>query len=340
MYPRQQGGWCHHALAAARRGRAIAGGHRWPDFRAVAFAIRPRRARGGLVESEARESPAGVQRPAHSAPRPDRTPPSAPTGLPQPPRGRRPSGVHVNSPDTQASCDAGACHSCAWVRPPGSFLFNASAEFPPAANTQCFRSPPSGESGGCTACRRAARNMLPVVYGSLIGRLSAAVALIWLLTAPAPAVADNCAYASIGDDGGSSAVASSGDGSCHAGPKPQPAPPPPPPPAPPPPSPPPPPPPPPPLPPPPAPPTPPTPPAPPAPPEPEQAPPPPPPPPPPSPSPSPSPSVRPTPRPVALPAYRRPVRKAPQRHTSLVTLSLMITAPAVFAVAVLRPRSR
>ncbi|MFJ4898078.1 MULTISPECIES: hypothetical protein [unclassified Streptomyces] len=50
--------------------------------------------------------------------------------------------------------------------------------------------------------------------------------------------------------------------------------------------------------------------------------------------------MRPTPRPVALPAYRRPVRKAPERHTSLVTLTLMITAPAVFAVAVLRPRSR
>lgn len=61
------------------------------------------------------------------------------------------------------------------------------------------------------------------------------------------------------------------------------------------------------------------------------------------PPPSPSPSVRPThpaPRPVALPAYRKPPRKVPRRGTSLVTLTLLITAPAVFAVAVLRPRSR
>ncbi|MGW2658897.1 hypothetical protein ACWC1D_35325, partial [Streptomyces sp. NPDC001478] len=49
---------------------------------------------------------------------------------------------------------------------------------------------------------------------------------------------------------------------------------------------------------------------------------------------SPAPATR-----IALPTYRRPVRKTLRRHTSLVTLTLMITAPAVFAVAVLRPRS-
>ncbi|WP_326769547.1 hypothetical protein OG978_37885 [Streptomyces sp. NBC_01591] len=63
----------------------------------------------------------------------------------------------------------------------------------------------------------------------------------------------------------------------------------------------------------------------------------------PSPTPSPSPSVRPSPpapRPVALPNYRKPPRKVVRRGTSLVTFTLLITAPAVFAVAVLRPRSR
>ncbi|WP_343242168.1 hypothetical protein [Streptomyces sp. SID9727] len=176
------------------------------------------------------------------------------------------------------------------------------------------------------------------MYGSLFWRLAAALALTWLLTAPTPASADSCAYASIGEEDGGTAVVISGDGDCFAGPEPEPTPTPtpkpkPPPPPPPPPK--------------PAPPPPPPPPPPPAP-EPEPAPPPPPPPPPPpapkpapKPKPSPSPSVRPSPSVhVALPAYRRPVRKTPQRHTSLVTLTLMITAPAVFAVAVLRPRSR
>lgn len=205
---------------------------------------------------------------------------------------------------------------------------------PPAANTRRPISPPSGESRPRTACPASGRNMLPVVYGSLIGRLTAAVALLWLLSAPAPAVADSCAYASIGESGGSSSVATSGDGSCHAGPMPEPTPPPtprpPPPPPPPPPTPPPPPPPP-----------------PPAPPRPEPEPvpplPAPTPTPTPRPTPAPTPSARPTPptpRPVALPAYRKPARKAVRHGTSLVTLTLVITAPAVFAVAVLRPRSR
>ncbi|EFE79182.1 hypothetical protein K7395_34180 [Streptomyces filamentosus] len=47
----------------------------------------------------------------------------------------------------------------------------------------------------------------------------------------------------------------------------------------------------------------------------------------------------PKPRPVALPTYRKPTRKEPRSGPSLVSLTLLITAPAVFAVAVLRPRS-
>ncbi|MCA1222055.1 hypothetical protein LCE31_27460, partial [Streptomyces sp. 8L] len=69
----------------------------------------------------------------------------------------------------------------------------------------------------------------------------------------------------------------------------------------------------------------------------------PPPPPPPRPKPSrprPAPSARPTPSAVALPHYRKTVRKQPVRHTSPVLMMLLITAPAVLAVAVLRPRSR
>ncbi|MGW4256020.1 hypothetical protein [Streptomyces californicus] len=47
----------------------------------------------------------------------------------------------------------------------------------------------------------------------------------------------------------------------------------------------------------------------------------------------------PRPRAVALPTYRKPARKQPRSGPSLVSLTLLITAPAVFAVAVLRPRS-
>ncbi|GAA1202181.1 hypothetical protein GCM10009654_68010 [Streptomyces hebeiensis] len=43
---------------------------------------------------------------------------------------------------------------------------------------------------------------------------------------------------------------------------------------------------------------------------------------------------------MALPAYRKTVRKQPRRHASPVLLMLLITAPAVLAAAVLRPRSR
>ncbi|MFF3729134.1 hypothetical protein ACFYXM_02070 [Streptomyces sp. NPDC002476] len=43
---------------------------------------------------------------------------------------------------------------------------------------------------------------------------------------------------------------------------------------------------------------------------------------------------------MTYPDHRRPSRKVPRHGPSLVTLTLLITAPAVFAVAVLRPRSR
>ncbi|MFB6872926.1 hypothetical protein [Streptomyces sp. NPDC056323] len=43
---------------------------------------------------------------------------------------------------------------------------------------------------------------------------------------------------------------------------------------------------------------------------------------------------------MALPTYHKPPRKVVRHGTSLVNLTLLITAPAVFAVAVLRPRSR
>ncbi|MFE2759309.1 hypothetical protein [Streptomyces halstedii] len=170
--------------------------------------------------------------------------------------------------------------------------------------------------------------------GSRIRRLAAVAALLWLLSAPAPAAGDDCAVASIGQGDQGSSVAVSGAGGCEAflgEPEPEPSPPPPPaPPPPPPPR-----------------PAPPPPPPPPSPPPPTAPPvrspePPPPPPAPPPPSPSPSPTVRPSapsPRPVALPAYRKPPRKVPRPGSSLVSTTLLITAPAVFAVAVLRPRS-
>lgn len=204
-------------------------------------------------------------------------------------------------------------------------------------------SPPSGESALGPACPAAGGYMLPGVYGSRIWRLTAATLLL-LLAVPLPAAGDDCAVASIGQGDGGSSVAVAGEGRCGAvvtepEPEPEPAPPPPPPPRPP------------------APPPPPT--------------PPPPPPPPPAPAPAPTvpapavpvpppaptpepepepepeaapprPTVRPTPpppAPVALPSYRKPPRKQPRSGPSLVSLTLLITAPAVFAVAVLRPRS-
>ncbi|GFH67058.1 hypothetical protein G3M53_38535 [Streptomyces sp. SID7982] len=50
---------------------------------------------------------------------------------------------------------------------------------------------------------------------------------------------------------------------------------------------------------------------------------------------TPEPSVK----PVVYPAYRPPARRTQPRHgPSLVSLTLLITAPAVLAVAALRPR--
>ncbi|MEV6247631.1 hypothetical protein AB0M38_15710 [Streptomyces sp. NPDC051742] len=43
--------------------------------------------------------------------------------------------------------------------------------------------------------------------------------------------------------------------------------------------------------------------------------------------------------PVALPHYRRTSRPQPAGRTSVVTMTLVIIAPAVLATAILRPRS-
>ncbi|MFD8565299.1 hypothetical protein [Streptomyces sp. NPDC059639] len=177
----------------------------------------------------------------------------------------------------------------------------------------------------------------------LVPRVLAVLLTAWLCGVPAAAASalapsDSCAYASV--DGGATggAVAVSGDGVvCSAGPstpppkKPTPTPKPPPPK--------------------PAPPPPPPPPPPPAPaPKPSRAVPAPPPAPTPTPTPppkkptptptkSPTPRPTPTPAPVHYPAYRPAVHRAPpQSGPSLVTLTLLITAPAVLAVAALRPR--
>ncbi|MFE6489401.1 hypothetical protein ACFVGN_41615, partial [Streptomyces sp. NPDC057757] len=60
-----------------------------------------------------------------------------------------------------------------------------------------------------------------------------------------------------------------------------------------------------------------------------------------TPTPTPTPSVRPKPppSPVSYPAYRAQTRRhTPRSGPSLVSLTLLITAPAVLAVAALRPR--
>ncbi|MEU8543680.1 hypothetical protein AB0C52_27435 [Streptomyces sp. NPDC048717] len=67
-----------------------------------------------------------------------------------------------------------------------------------------------------------------------------------------------------------------------------------------------------------------------------------PPPPPPAPPAPPSPSARPRPHvpaAVALPHYRRTARAKPKSSPNVVTTTLLITAPAVLATAILRPRS-
>ncbi|MGW0968071.1 hypothetical protein [Streptomyces sp. NPDC002516] len=59
----------------------------------------------------------------------------------------------------------------------------------------------------------------------------------------------------------------------------------------------------------------------------------------PPPPPPPSPRPAPAPVPVSYPAYRTPPHKhAPRGGPSLVSFTLLITAPAVLAVAALRPR--
>ncbi|MET7781889.1 MULTISPECIES: hypothetical protein [Streptomyces] len=177
---------------------------------------------------------------------------------------------------------------------------------------------------------------------ALVIRVLALLTLTWIIGgAPASAaVADSCAYASIGPDG-TDAVAVAGGDLCTISPPPPsptppptPKPPPPPPPAPPPkprPKPPPPPPP-----------------ASPTPRPPAVAPPPRPAPPPapkpkptPTPTPSPTPKARPKPSatPVSYPAYHAPTRKhSPRSGPSLVSLTLLVTVPALLAVAALRPR--
>lgn len=194
------------------------------------------------------------------------------------------------------------------------------------------------------------------VYRSFAVRTLAVTGLLCILSAPVPAAADVCVSAWTGP-GGSGAVVVIGDGPCLPSPPHPPPPPPEPPPEPPPP--------------PPQPPEP--------PPEPSEPPPPPPPPPEPEPeppvvaepapvpppvapppvrraaeppaapppAPSPSPSVAPPPPPPkagppvvrVLPAYKTPVRKQPTNSTSVVMLMLLLTAPAVLAAAILRPRS-
>ncbi|MDX2999367.1 hypothetical protein PV736_34255, partial [Streptomyces scabiei] len=57
--------------------------------------------------------------------------------------------------------------------------------------------------------------------------------------------------------------------------------------------------------------------------------------------PDPAPSVRPevSPTPVSYPPYRAPTHSAAKRSgPSLVSLALLVTVPAVFAAAALRPR--
>ncbi|MFJ7157065.1 hypothetical protein ACIQUQ_19225 [Streptomyces sp. NPDC101118] len=41
---------------------------------------------------------------------------------------------------------------------------------------------------------------------------------------------------------------------------------------------------------------------------------------------------------MARPAYRAPARKPREHHISVLTFTLLATAPAVLAIAALRPR--
>ncbi|MEU8617400.1 hypothetical protein [Streptomyces sp. NPDC048623] len=50
--------------------------------------------------------------------------------------------------------------------------------------------------------------------------------------------------------------------------------------------------------------------------------------------------MRPRPAPVVLPHYRRTARVKPKSTPNVLTATLLVTAPAVLATAILRPRSR
>ncbi|MFF0430884.1 hypothetical protein ACFYU9_01470 [Streptomyces sp. NPDC004327] len=47
----------------------------------------------------------------------------------------------------------------------------------------------------------------------------------------------------------------------------------------------------------------------------------------------------PAPGPVALPHYKRAARVKPKSSPNVLTTTLLVTAPAVLATAILRPRS-
>ncbi|WP_177204513.1 MULTISPECIES: hypothetical protein [unclassified Streptomyces] len=56
--------------------------------------------------------------------------------------------------------------------------------------------------------------------------------------------------------------------------------------------------------------------------------------------PSPSAAVTPARTSVPLPSYRAARRAKPESGPSLVSVVLLVAAPAIFAAAILRPRSR
>lgn len=97
----------------------------------------------------------------------------------------------------------------------------------PRRKPMAATSPYSGESERLPACRGLMGNKLLTVYGSLVGRLLAAAALISLSAVPLPAVAGSCAYASLGPGGPGGpggAVAVAGSGDCWPTPTPTPPP--------------------------------------------------------------------------------------------------------------------
>lgn len=86
------------------------------------------------------------------------------------------------------------------------------------------RTPPSSESRAIPP-RRAVlvfRLVGVSLFGSLLARPLAALALVWLITTPVPAAADSCAYAHTGPDGSHTSVAVTGPGACPTKPAPKP----------------------------------------------------------------------------------------------------------------------